>query len=104
MILVDIPCIHCQYIMYVMGLYTTVPMHHIDTMHIILCKCLNNGSVHTVAVHCVMYHAFLSAKDDPYVKSGALTVEELPESTYKGTIDGEACVCWFGKQVPGRMC
>ena len=28
--------------------------------------------------------------DDPYVKSGALTVEELHSSTWKDTVDAEA--------------
>ena len=29
--------------------------------------------------------------DDTYVKSGALTIEELPDNSFKNIMDGEAC-------------
>ena len=32
------------------------------------------------------YNAFLSARDDPYVKSGALSVDELPNKDFQREI------------------
>ena len=36
------------------------------------------------------YNAFVSAREDPYVKSGALSVDELPNNDFKGKLDSEA--------------
>ena len=36
------------------------------------------------------YNAFVSAREDPYVKSGALGVDELPNKDFKGKLDREA--------------